>query len=126
MHLADNSNLDRQNKYVKVCPQDDLANNFLKQFGYWHQDYATDEHMIPFVRSAKQTISVKSVRFWHKNLVLLTDGYPYHLIPYCGTKGIGGTPGKDLTFQSVANLVLTCQERIGNLTFNKLPNLFHC
>ena len=32
-HLADNSNLDRQDKYAKVHPLYHFANKFLKQFG---------------------------------------------------------------------------------------------
>ena len=45
-HFADNSNLDRQDNYAKVHPLYNLANKFLKQFGYWHQEYATDEQML--------------------------------------------------------------------------------
>ena len=42
-HLADNSNLARQDKYARVCPLYNLANQSLKQFEYWHQDYAIDD-----------------------------------------------------------------------------------
>ena len=45
-----------------------------------------------------------------------SDGYSYHLIPYSGAKGLGGTPQKDVIVQIVADLVLTCHEGIGNLT----------
>ena len=99
-HLADNDNLDKNDKYAKVRPFYDLANESLKQFGYWHNDYSIDEQMIPYfgMHSAKQTMREKSVRFRYKNSVLAgSDGYPYHIIPYSGAKGIGGTPGKDLT-----------------------------
>ena len=56
--LADNSNLDRQDKDAKVCPLYNLAYIFLKQFGYWHQDCAIDGQMIPYfgIHSAKQMI----------------------------------------------------------------------
>ena len=56
--LADNSNLDRQDKDAKVHLLYNLANIFLKQFGYWHQDYAIDWQMIPYfgIHSAKQMI----------------------------------------------------------------------
>ena len=47
-----------------------------------------------------------------------SDGYPCHLIPYRGAKGLGGTPGKHLTVRVVADLVLTCCEGIRNLTFD--------
>ena len=45
-HFADNSNLDRQDNYAKVHPLYNLANKSLKQFGYWHQEYAIDEQML--------------------------------------------------------------------------------
>ena len=35
----------------------------------------------------------------------------------CSAKGVGGTPGKNLTVWVVACLVLACQEGIGNLTY---------
>ena len=112
IHLADNSNFDRQDKYAKILilsvqvtvrPLYDMENKSLKQFGYWHQDYTIDEHMIPYfgMHSARHTMHVKSVRFGYKNLVLArSDGYPYHLISYSSI---------------VVDLVLTCQEGIRNL-----------
>ena len=37
-----------------------------------------------------------------KTFVLTSsDGYPYHVIPYSGAKGLAGTPGKDLTSRVV-------------------------
>ena len=53
--------------------------------------------MIPYFG----TLSAKQ-RVQNKNLVLDgLDGHPYILIPYSGTKGIGGTAGKDLTLKLV-------------------------
>ena len=69
--------------------------------------------------SAKQTMRNKSVQFGYKSFVLASsDGYPYHMIPYSGAKGVGRTPGKDLTVRVVSNLVLQYKEGIGNLTFD--------
>ena len=98
-HLSDNTTLDKADKYAKVRPLYNLTNASLKQFGYWHQNYAIDEQMIPYfgMHSAKQTMRNKSVRFGYKSFVLASsDGYLYHIIPYSGVKGVGGTPGKDL------------------------------
>ena len=120
-HLSDNTTLDKADKYAKVRPLYDLTNASLKQFGYWHQNYAIDEQMIPYfgMHSAKQTMRNKSVRFGYKSFVLASsDGYPYHIIPYSGARGVTGTPGKDLTVRVVSNLVLQCKEGIGNLTFD--------
>ena len=99
-HLSDNTILDKTDKYAKFRPLYNLTNASLKQFGYWHQNYAIDEQMIPYfgMHSAKQITHNKSVRFVYKSFVLASSvGYPYHIIPYSGEKGVGGTPGKDLT-----------------------------
>ena len=77
--------------------------------------------MIPYfgMHSAKQTMRNKSVRFGYKSFALASsDGYLYHIIPYSGAKGVGGTPGKDLTVRVVSNLVLQCKEGIENLSFD--------
>ena len=97
-----------------------LLDRSLQQFGFWHLDYSIVEQMIPYfgMHSAKQTVWNKSVRFGYKNFVLASsDGYPYILIPYAGAKGIGGTPGKDLTIRVVTELVLKSSKGTGNLTF---------
>ena len=120
-HLSDNTTLDKADKYAKVRPLYNLTNASLKQFGYWHQNYAIDEQMIPYfgMHSAKQIMHNKSVQFVYKSFVSASsDEYPYHIIPYSGEKGVGGTPGKDLTVRVVSNLVLQFKEEIGNLTFD--------
>ena len=79
-HRSDNTTLDKADKYAKVRPPCNLTNASLKQFGYWHQNYAIDEQMIPYfgMHSAKQTMRNKSVRFGYKSFVLASsDGYPY-------------------------------------------------
>ena len=119
-HLPDNTTLDKADKYAKVHLLYNLTNASLKQFGYWHQNYAINEQMTPYfgTHSAKQTMQNKSVWFGYKSFVLASsDGCPYHT-PDSGAKGVGGTPGKDLTVRVVSNLVLQCKEGIGNLTFD--------
>ena len=121
LHFADNATIDLADKFAKVRPLYDITNKSLQQFGYWHLNYSIDEQMIPYfgMHSAKQTNRAKSVRFGYKNFVLSSaDGYPYHLIPYCGAKGLGGTPGKDLTLRVVLDLVLQNNQGIGNLAFD--------
>ena len=120
-HLSDKTQLDKSDKYAKVRLFYDITNRSLQQFGFWHLDYSIDEQVIPYfgMHSAKQTMRNKSVWFGYKNFVLATsDGYPYILISYAGAKGIGGTPGKDLTIQVVTELVLKSFKYIGNLTFD--------
>ena len=120
-HISDNTQLDKCDKYAKVRPLCDITNRSLQQFGFWHLDYTIDEQMILYfgMLSAKQTMQKKSVCFGYKNFVLASsDGYPNILIPYAGGKGIGMTPGKDLTIQVVDESVLKSFKGIGNLTFN--------
>ena len=77
--------------------------------------------MIPYfgIHCAKQTMRNVSVRFGYKNFVLVSsDGYSYILMPYPGAKGIGGTPGNNLTIRVVTILVLKSFKDIGNLTFD--------
>ena len=110
MHLADNEQLlsDSSDKLFKVRPLYDLMNKSLNQFQVWHRDLSIDEQMIPYTgrHSAKQTNGEKSVRFGYKNFCLTSsDGYPYHILPYAGAKGLNGTSGKNLT---VRNFVKTC------------------
>ena len=77
--------------------------------------------MIPYfgTHCAKQTMRNVSVRFGYKNFVLVSsDDYSSILMPYAGAKGIGGTPGNNLTIRVVTILVLKSFKGIGNLTFD--------
>ena len=59
------------------------------------------------MHSPKQTVRNKSARFGYKSFVLAnSDGYPYHIIPYSGAKGVGGRPGKDLTVRVVSTKLM--------------------
>ena len=56
---------------------------------------------------------------WIQNLFLTSlDGYPYHIMPYGGAKGLGGTPGKNHTSKVVIDLIVE--------TKNFKPNLDNC
>ena len=103
-------------------PLYDLCNKSLKQFGYWHKDYSIDEQkMIPYfgMHSAKQTMRNKATRFGYKNFVLTSsNGYPYHITPYGGAKGIAGTSGKDLTSRVVIDFALETKCFKTNLAFD--------
>ena len=54
-HLSDNTTLDKADKYAKVHLLYNLTSASLKQFGYWNQNYAINEKMIPYfgMHSAK-------------------------------------------------------------------------
>ena len=67
----------------------------------------------------KQTMRNKGTRFGYKNFVLTrSDGYSYHIIPYCGAKEIAGIPGKDLTSRAVIEFILKMKNTEANLTFD--------
>ena len=77
--------------------------------------------MIPYfgIHSAKQTMRNEGTQFGNKNFVLTSsDGYPYHIIPYCAVKGIAGTPGKDLTSRVVIEFILEMKNTEANLEFD--------
>ena len=120
--MNDNESIDISDKYYKVRKIYDVANKNLKQFGFFDRDYSIDEMMIPYHgrHSAKQTMREKSVRFGFKNFCLASaDGYPYHILPYCGAKGIGGTDGTDLCQRVVADLVCEMEHvKNFNLSFD--------
>ena len=71
------------------------------------------------MHSAKQTMRNKSTRFGYKNFVLTnSDGYPYHVIPYSGDKGLAGTPGKYLTSRVVIDFLTELNGAKPNLAFD--------
>ena len=71
------------------------------------------------MHSAKQTMRNKSTRFGYKNFVLKnSDGYPYHVIPYAGAKGLDGTPGKDFTSSVVIDFLTEFNGVKPNLAFD--------
>lgn len=113
LHLADNKNLDKADKNAKIRPLFDITNKKLKQFGNFHTHLSIDEMMTPYTgrSSSKQTIRTKSVRFGFKTFVLAShDGYPIHLSPYSGSRGIGGQSGENLTIRSVLDVFLELPE----------------
>ena len=71
------------------------------------------------MHSAKQTMRNKGNRLGYKNFVLTSsDGYPYHIIPYCEAKGIAGIPGKDLTSRIVIEFIIEIKNTETNLAFD--------
>ena len=47
------------------------------------------------MHSARQTMRNENVGFGYKSFVFASsDGYPYHIIPYSGAKGVGSTRKK--------------------------------
>ena len=87
LHLANNDSVDATDKMFKVRPLIKLLNERLQQFGIFSQYLSIDEEMVPYFgrHSSKMFIRGKPIRFGFKLWVLASDdGYPYHVIVYCG------------------------------------------
>ena len=120
IHCCDNNHLDLTDKYAKVRPLYDITNNRLRTFGQMHPNLSIDEQMVPYtgMHSAKQRMKDKSIRFGYKNFVLAgSDGFPYHIVPYVGAKGVAGDPGKDLTSRITLQLALNIPHPKGTHLF---------
>lgn len=87
IHLADNNQLDKEDKFAKVRPLVDILNaNYLK-YGVFRHHLSIDEQMVPYFgrHSAKMFLKGKPVRFGFKMWCLTSsDGYLYQFIPYGG------------------------------------------
>ena len=113
IHCVDNRDVDTTDKYWKVRPLYDIMNQSLAKFKNLDNTYSIDEQMVPYtgMHSAKQRMKDKSIRFGYKNFWLVgSSGFPYHCLPYCGKKGIGGDPGKNLTSRVTIQLAMKILE----------------
>ena len=87
LHIADNKNLDMNDKIAKLRPLIELANKSLQQFGIFHENLSIDESMVPYFghHSCKMFIQGKPIRFGYKLWSLSSScGYPYKFDMYCG------------------------------------------
>ncbi|XP_063682586.1 piggyBac transposable element-derived protein 3-like [Bolinopsis microptera] len=113
IHCVDNRDVDTTDKYWKVRPLYDIMNQSLAKFKNLDNTFSIDEQMVPYtgMHSAKQRMKDKSIRFGYKNFWLVgSSGFPYHCLPYCGKKGIGGDPGKNLTSRVTLQLAMEILE----------------
>lgn len=87
IHLSDNSDLDKGDKFTKLRPIFDMMNERYLQFGIFSHNLSIDEEMVPYFgrHSAKMFIKNKPVRFGFKIWCLASaDGYLFQFIPYGG------------------------------------------
>lgn len=87
LHLADNTQIDKNDKMYKVRPLMNKLNKNFQQFGIFHKDLSIDEAMIKYFghHSSKQFIRGKPVRFGYKDWMLCSStGYCYNFDTYCG------------------------------------------
>lgn len=100
LHLSDNNNLDKADKYTKLRPFFDTMNEKFLQFGIFSFNLSIDEQMVPYFgrHSCKMYIKGKPVRFGFKLwCICSSSGYLYKFIPYAGAAenksdiGLGAT-----------------------------------
>lgn len=97
IHLCDNDNHDKNDRFAKVRPLLEILNKKFMQFGVFHENLSIDEQMVPYFgrHSCKMFIRGKPIRFGFKLWVLASsEGFIYYSIPYAGAsqefdKGIG-------------------------------------
>lgn len=87
LHLADNMNIDSEDRFAKVRPLMNLLNKKYKQFGIFSSNLSIDEQMVPYFgrHNCKMFIRGKPIRFGFKFWCMCSDdGYLYEAIPYAG------------------------------------------
>lgn len=87
LHLSDNSQLNKEDKFSKLRPIFDIVNERNMQFGIFSANLSIDEEMVPYYgrHSCKMFIKGKPIRFGFKLWCLCSsDGYLYKFIPYGG------------------------------------------
>lgn len=122
LHLADNSALDKKDKFAKLRPFFDKVNVRFLQFGVFSFSLSIDEQMVPYFgkHSCKMFIRGKPVRFGFKLWCLCSaDGYLYKFIPYAGAVGDGKKTKSALGMggDTVMELLSILEERRHHQTF---------
>ena len=87
LHLADNENLDKTNRFGKVRPLFDTINKQCVAHYRPEQHLSVDESMVPYFgkHGAKQYIHGKPIKFGYKLWVLAKPlGYCVQFRPYAG------------------------------------------
>lgn len=87
IHVCDNRNLDKADKFAKVSPLNKMLNDRFMQFGVFAHNLSIDEQMISYYgrHSCKMFMKGKPIRFGYKHWVLASaEGYCFQYIPYGG------------------------------------------
>ncbi len=107
IHLADNEQLDRNDKMAKVTPLIEKLNANLMQFGVFSKNLSVDEQMVPYFgpHSCKMTIRNKPIRFGYKLWVIAGDGYPFKVEIYTGKSSNAGAAQQPLGTRVVLSMI---------------------
>lgn len=88
-HVANNEEIDKNDKMYKLRPLMDTLNKKFSQWGIFHDKLSIDEAMVKYFghHSSKQFIRGKPVRFGYKDwMICSSTGYCYRFDTYCGAK----------------------------------------
>lgn len=130
LHLADNTQLDPNDRMAKVRPLLSMMNERCLNFFQKEQNLSIDESMVPYYgrHGAKQFIRGKPIRFGYKFWVLTTPlGYAVQFEPYQGAKGRQAPecPGLGMGGAVVVDLISEIQRDEKDLHFHlTFDNLF--
>lgn len=108
LHVSDNTDLDKSDKFAKLRPLILLMNERYLQFGIFTHNLSIDEQMVPYFgrHSAKMFMKGKPVRFGFKIWCLCSsEGYLYQFIPYGGANPEGQKSQYTLGTQVVLDLL---------------------
>lgn len=114
LHLCDNKDLDKSDKFAKLRPLIDALNKKFLQFGIFSNYLSIDEEMVPYFgrHSAKMFIKGKPVRFGFKLWCLCSSaGYLYQFQPYGGISKNWVNEELGLGANVVLNLI-SCRQSI--------------
>nr|CAH7734201.1 unnamed protein product [Callosobruchus chinensis] len=113
IHLSDNDQLDKGDRFSKLRPIFDMINEKNMQFGIFSYNLSIDEEMVPYFgrHSCKMFMKGKPIRFGFKLWCLCSsDGYLYEFIPYGGRSSNNEVSDLGLGEKVVLNLLSVVQE----------------
>lgn len=99
IHLCDNNDLDKSDRFAKVRPLYDALNSRFLKFAPFEHEHSIDEAMVPYFgrHPTKQYIRNKPIRWGYKLWVgTLRLGYIVWFTPYQGTSSVITKPYKEL------------------------------
>lgn len=119
-HLANNEQIDKQDKMFKVRPLMERLNKNFLQWGIFHKELSIDEAMVKYFghHSSKQAIRGKPIRFGFKDWMLCSStGYCYKFDTYCGAKQDNESSNLPLGSRVILDLVKVIEEPSNHVLF---------
>lgn len=120
LYLADNEKIDRNDRFTKVRPFLDAANQKFMQFGLFSHNLAIGGHIIPLFGINAQKVSDRSREmFYHFGFrewnIYSADGYLFKTVLYPG-----GSPHHDETIDTDADMVFSLLQVVSDPSKHRL------